>query len=136
MSFEFTKWQGTGNDFVLIDCMQKSEEPYVKAAKEICDRHYGIGADGILLVLPSDKADIRMRIINADGSEAEMCGNGIRCFARYVYEAGHVKGDSFTVETGAGILVPKIIKENDAISMIQVDMGDRKSTRLNSSHRL
>ena len=124
MSFEFTKWQGTGNDFVLIDCMNRSEEPYVAAAQEICDRHYGIGADGILLVLPSDKADIRMRIINADGSEAEMCGNGIRCFARYVYEAGHVTGDAFTVETGAGILVPKIIKENGNISMIEVDMGE------------
>ena len=59
MSFEFTKWQGTGNDFVLIDCMNRSEEPYVAAAQDICDRHYGIGADGILLVLPSDKADIR-----------------------------------------------------------------------------
>ena len=77
-----------------------------------------------MLVLPSDKADIRMRIINADGSEAEMCGNGIRCFARYVYEMGYVKTDEFTVETGAGILVPKIIKENDVISMIQVDMGE------------
>lgn len=127
MSFEFTKWQGTGNDFVLIDCLDKPEDRYAAAAKEICDRHYGIGADGILLVLPSDKADIRMRIINADGSEAEMCGNGIRCFARYVYEAGYVSSDEFTVETGAGILVPKIIKEdgeNGKIAMIQVDMGE------------
>lgn len=127
MSFEFTKCQGTGNDFVLIDCLDKPEDRYAAAAKEICDRHYGIGADGILLVLPSDKADIRMRIINADGSEAEMCGNGIRCFARYVYEAGYVSSDEFTVETGAGILVPKIIKEDGEhgkIAMIQVDMGE------------
>lgn len=127
MGFEFTKWQGTGNDFVLIDCLDKPEDRYAAAAKEICDRHYGIGADGILLVLPSDKADICMRIINADGSEAEMCGNGIRCFARYVYEAGYVSSDEFTVETGAGILVPKIIKadgENEKIAMIQVDMGE------------
>ncbi|MDD3115378.1 MAG: diaminopimelate epimerase [Anaerovibrio sp.] len=124
MTFEFSKWQGTGNDFVLIDCMKQSEEPFVQAAQKICDRHYGIGADGILLVLPSQTADIRMRIINADGSEAEMCGNGIRCFARYVYEAGHVHTQEFTVETGAGILVPKIIKQNGTISMIQVNMGE------------
>lgn len=125
MKFEFSKWQGTGNDFVMADCLKNpAYVATVDCAKEICDRHYGIGADGILLVLPSDKADIRMRIINADGSEAEMCGNGIRCFARYVYEMGYVKSDEFTVETGAGILVPKIIKENNAISMIQVDMGE------------
>lgn len=130
MSFEFTKWQGTGNDFVLIDCLDRTEDAcaaydvYAAAAREICDRHYGVGADGILLALPSDKADVRMRIINADGSEAEMCGNGIRCFARYVYEAGHVSGEEFTVETGAGILMPKIIRENGNISLIRVDMGE------------
>lgn len=125
MKFEFSKWQGTGNDFVMADCLKNPAYiATVDCAKEICDRHYGIGADGILLVLPSDKADIRMRIINADGSEAEMCGNGIRCFASYVYEMGYVKSDEFTVETGAGILVPKIIKENNVIAMIQVDMGE------------
>ena len=68
MEFSFTKWQGTGNDFVMIDCLKEPEADYVSAAVELCDRHYGIGADGILLVLPSDKADIRMQIINADGS--------------------------------------------------------------------
>lgn len=125
MKFNFTKWQGTGNDFVLIDCLQEPEIDYIGAAQELCDRHYGIGGDGILLVLPSDKADICMRIINADGSEAEMCGNGIRCFARYVYEAGHVKSEEFTVETGAGILVPKMIRDGQGqIAMVQVDMGE------------
>lgn len=125
LKMEFTKWQGTGNDFVMVDCLKHPEYiACVEQAKAICDRHYGIGADGILLVLPSDKADICMRIINADGSEAEMCGNGIRCFARYVYEHGYVQGDKFTVETGAGILVPEIIKENGEISMVQVDMGE------------
>ncbi len=125
LKMEFTKWQGTGNDFVMADCLKHPEYiACVEQAKAICDRHYGIGADGILLVLPSDKADICMRIINADGSEAEMCGNGIRCFARYVYEKGYVQGDKFTVETGAGILVPEIIKENGEISMVQVDMGE------------
>ena len=122
MEFSFTKWQGTGNDFVMIDCLKEPEADYVSAAVELCDRHYGIGADGILLVLPSDKADIRMQIINADGSEAEMCGNGIRCFASYVYEKGYVKFEEFTVETGAGILVPKIMEKHGAEAMVKVDM--------------
>ena len=124
MEFSFTKWQGTGNDFVMIDCLKEPEADYVSAAVELCDRHYGIGADGILLVLPSDKADIRMQIINADGSEAEMCGNGIRCFASYVYEKGYVKFEEFTVETGAGILVPKIMEKHGAGAMVKVDMGE------------
>lgn len=124
MEFSFTKWQGTGNDFVMIDCLKEPEADYVSAAVELCDRHYGIGADGILLVLPSDKADIRMQIINADGSEAEMCGNGIRCFASYVYEKGYVKSEEFTVETGAGILVPKIMEKHGAEAMVKVDMGE------------
>ena len=124
MEFSFTKWQGTGNDFVTIDCLKEPEAAYVSAAVELCDRHYGIGADGILLVLPSDKADIRMQIINADGSEAEMCGNGIRCFASYVYEKGYVKFEEFTVETGAGILVPKIMEKHGAEAMVKVDMGE------------
>ena len=124
MEFSFTKWQGTGNDFVMIDCLKEPAADYVSAAVELCDRHYGIGADGILLVLPSDKADIRMQIINADGSEAEMCGNGIRCFASYVYEKGYVKSEEFTVETGAGILVPKIMEKHGAEAMVKVDMGE------------
>ena len=124
MEFSFTKWQGTGNDFVMIDCLKEPEADYVSAAVELCDRQYGIGADGILLVLPSDKADIRMQIINADGSEAEMCGNGIRCFASYVYEKGYVKFEEFTVETGAGILVPKIMEKHGAEAMVKVDMGE------------
>ena len=124
MEFSFTNWQGTGNDFVMIDCLKEPEADYVSAAVELCDRHYGIGADGILLVLPSDKADIRMQIINADGSEAEMCGNGIRCFASYVYEKGYVKFEEFTVETGAGILVPKIMEKHGAEAMVKVDMGE------------
>lgn len=124
MDFNFSKWQGTGNDFVLIDCFKEPQQDYIGAAKALCDRHYGIGGDGILLVLPSDKADFRMRIINADGSEAEMCGNGIRCFARYVYDAGLTSKEEFTVETGAGILVPKMIKEDGAVKLVQVDMGE------------
>ncbi len=125
MKLNFTKWQGCGNDFVLIDCLEKPlEEDYADLAKAICDRHYGIGADGILVVEPSNKADFCMRIINADGSEAEMCGNGIRCFARYLYDYGRTKKQQFTIETGAGILVPELQIEEGRVTGIKVDMGE------------
>lgn len=125
IKFPFTKWQGCGNDFVMIDGFANAiaEEDYAAVSKAACDRHYGIGADGIILLLPSDKADIRMRIINADGSEAEMCGNGIRCFAALAYNLGMVKETEFTVETGAGILVPRM-EETGRKSQVRVDMGE------------
>lgn len=123
MSFSFTKWQGCGNDFVLVDCMKEKIEAYAELTKKVCDRHYGIGADGMILILPSERADFRMRIFNTDGSEAEMCGNGIRCFARCVYEYGLTSKTEFTVETGAGILTPKLILEGDQVKLIRVDMG-------------
>lgn len=121
---KFTKWQGCGNDFVLMDCREQEPADYAALSVRVCDRHYGIGADGILVVLPSDIADFRMRIFNTDGSEAEMCGNGIRCFARYIYDYGLTKKTEFTVETGAGILVPKIILQDGVVAGIQVDMGE------------
>ena len=120
----FTKWQGCGNDFVLLDCLQEDIQDYAALARKVCDRHYGVGADGILVVLPSDKADFRMRIFNTDGSEAEMCGNGIRCFARYLYDFGLTKKASFTVETGAGILVPEIVLADGQVKGVKVDMGE------------
>ena len=121
---KFSKWQGCGNDFVLFDCLDNPLADYSELAKKVCDRHYGIGADGILIVEPSSVADFRMRIINTDGSEAEMCGNGIRCFARYLYDNQLVTKEEFTVETGAGILVPRIIKENNGVIGVRVDMGE------------
>lgn len=124
MRFAFTKWQGCGNDFVLADCFQEKIDNYAALAKEVCDRHYGIGADGLILILPSEKADFRMRIFNADGSEAEMCGNGIRCFARYVYEKKRTQKTEFTVETGAGILVPCLELVNGQVQGVRVDMGE------------
>ncbi|MCI6283130.1 diaminopimelate epimerase [Selenomonas sp.] len=120
----FTKWQGCGNDFVLIDCRAQELADYGAFAQKACDRHDGIGGDGILVVLPSDKADFRMRIFNTDGSEAEMCGNGIRCFARYLYDNGITKKKKFTIETGAGILVPEIIETNGTVTGVRVDMGE------------
>ena len=120
----FTKWQGCGNDFVLVDCHKEPTEDFADLAKRMCDRHYGIGADGVLFVLPSERADFRMRIFNTDGSEAEMCGNGIRCFARYLYDYGLTKKQEFTVETGAGILVPRLHLEDGRVASITVDMGE------------
>ncbi|WP_295713883.1 diaminopimelate epimerase [uncultured Mitsuokella sp.] len=121
---KFSKWQGCGNDFVLIDCFKENVKDLSAFAKKACDRHYGIGGDGVLYVLPSDKADFRMRIFNTDGSEAEMCGNGIRCFARYLYDNGLTDKVEFTVETGAGILVPHLQLENGKVTGVRVDMGE------------
>lgn len=121
---KFSKWQGCGNDFVLINCLQDKVADYAAFAQEVCDRHYGVGADGILVVEPSAKADFRMRIFNTDGSEAEMCGNGIRCFARYLYDFHLTDKKEFTIETGAGVLVPRLIFEGDTVSGVRVDMGE------------
>ena len=86
---KFTKMQGLGNDFVIVDARNLTlPTDLADWSKKLCDRHFGIGADGLMLVLPSECADIRMQILNSDGSEAEMCGNGIRCFAKFVYEEG------------------------------------------------
>ena len=114
---EFEKWQGCGNDFVLIDRRESGSIGGVDV-KTICDRHYGIGADGVIYILPSNVAEARMRIFNADGSEAEMCGNGIRCFARYLLEHGIVEKKIIPIETGAGVLTVELDGEN-----VTVDMG-------------
>lgn len=116
----FTKMQGLGNDFVLIDARESAVD-FAHLAQEVCDRHFGIGADGLMVVLPSEAADCRMRIFNSDGSEPEMCGNGLRCFARFIYEEGIVPKRQMTVETLAGIMVPEILPEDD---LVVVDMGE------------
>ena len=108
---------------------------YQSLAVELCDRHFGVGADGLLLVLPSAQADIRMRIINSDGSEAEMCGNGIRCFARYVYEQGIVPKNVMTIETLAGIMVPRILLDQAGqVAQVEVDMGQPILEKSRHSH--
>ncbi len=122
MKTSFTKWQGCGNDFILLEDMEGRLTAPGELSKRLCDRHFGIGGDGLILLLPSDKADIRMRIYNADGSEAEMCGNGIRCFARLAYERGLVPA-AFTAETGAGILRPEVQLEGGHVTGVRVDMG-------------
>lgn len=121
----YTKMHGLGNDFILfssMDCHDTAD--YTRLAKKLCDRHCGIGADGLIIATTSDVADICMRIINADGSEAEMCGNGIRCFADYVYRRNLVSSKEFTVETLAGIMKPVIQEIDETHSIVRVDMGE------------
>ncbi len=125
----FHKMHGLGNDFVLVEGSEVPEKNYARLARRLCDRNFGIGADGLIIVLPSDRADIRMRIFNADGSEPEMCGNGIRCFAKYVYENGLVERESFKVETLAGIIIPRLEVKDGRVMSVRVDMGKPRLAR-------
>ena len=120
---EFTKAHGLGNDFIIVDCMEGEQYDFNAVAPRVCHRHTGVGADGFLLALPSKTAEVRMRVVNSDGSEAEMCGNGIRCFARYVYEKGIVSQTSFRVETLSGIVVPELVLRDGQVEGVRVDMG-------------
>ena len=135
----FYKVHGLGNDFVLFDGRNDPETDWNALTVRVCDRHIGIGADGTLILLNSDVADVRMRIINADGSEAEMCGNGIRAFARFAFENGVVRGTEFSVETGAGIMKPRVILKDGRVEGVRVDMGmpllDAKDVPVNVENR-
>lgn len=123
MTLPFTKMHGAGNDYVYIDCFANKIGDPVPLAIRLSDRHFGIGGDGIILIQPSDKADARMRMFNADGSESEMCGNGVRCVAKYVYDHGIAKKDTLRIETGRGVLTLKLTVENGKVSLVTVDMG-------------
>jgi len=116
----FIKLQATGNDFVLIDARRMKKHDWSALAKAMCHRHFGVGADGILLILPSKVADFYMRIFNPDGSEAEACGNGLRCAARYTMDNGLAKGSEIKIETPAGIKIARIKGKNN----IQIAMGE------------
>lgn len=118
---QFTKLQGLGNDFVLVDAIGKDRD-WSRMAKTICQLHFGVGADGLLIVLNSEKADFRMRVFNPDGSEAEACGNGLRCFVRYLVAKGLVTGDNYSIETMAGVREARLIHDGTN-SLIQVGMG-------------
>ncbi len=134
---KFTKMQGTGNDYVFVDCFHERVANPAKVAREISDRHFGVGADGLILIGPSKKADAKMRIFNADGSEAEMCGNGIRCVAKYIYEHKLAKPGravlmggkarypaSLKVETKAGILTVGLAVNGKRVEKVCVNMGE------------
>jgi len=121
---------GLGNDFILINLLEEeSSIDYSLLAPKLCHRNFGIGADGIMLIMPSETADIKTRIINSDGSEAEMCGNGIRCFAKFVYEEGIINKNIIEVETLAGTIIPEIILNNNKAASVRVDMGEPKLER-------
>jgi len=119
----FWKYHGIGNDFIVIDNRSGDADAGEKFVKRICDRNFGIGADGVLYIMNADNADIGMKVMNADGSEAEMCGNGIRCVSKHVYDSGIVKKEDFNVSTIAGILGVKIIPDGGKAKLIEVNMG-------------
>lgn len=115
----FTKMHGAGNDFIVMDAYKEAFNLTKEQIKKLCDRHFGIGADQLLVIAPSDKADIKMLIFNADGDEVEMCGNGIRCVADFAHRYFIVKSKEMTIETLAGIMKPVITEQG-----IRVDMGE------------
>lgn len=119
-----TKMHGLGNDYIYVR-PESGEQDWPEVSRRVSDRHFGLGADGLILALTSDVADLRMRMFNADGSEAEMCGNGIRCLAKYAVEEGMVAAESsrLTIETGAGILTLDLYREDGIVTGARVDMG-------------
>lgn len=121
---KFTKMHGTGNDFIIIEDLENKINDDYELAKKLCDRHFGIGGDGILIVRNSKIADIQMVIINSDGSYASMCGNGIRCFAKYVWEKGMVRKDNIDIETGDGVKRAFLKIEDGSVKGITINMGN------------
>lgn len=120
---KFTKMEGCGNDYVYVNLFEEEIENPEKLSIAVSDRHFGIGSDGLITIGPSEKADFRMRIYNADGSEAEMCGNGIRCVAKYVYEHKLTDKTEISVESGAGIKYLKLFITDGRVLSVRVDMG-------------
>jgi diaminopimelate epimerase len=121
----FTKMHGIGNDYVYINCFEEALPADPPAlARVIADRHYGVGGDGLILICPSQVADARMRMFNADGSESEMCGNGVRCVAKYVYDHGISRKPELRIETGNGVLAIGLEINQDKVTRARVDMGE------------
>ena len=121
----FVKMQGIGNDYVYVDCIrQPMPSDIASLATKISDRNFGVGGDGLILICPSDKADARMRMFNNDGSESEMCGNGVRCVAKFVYDHGIAKKTSLAIETGRGVLKLELETAGGKCHQVRVDMGE------------
>jgi len=127
----FSKMHGLGNDYIYIDGIGQDLSPYdlPELSRLLSERHFGIGSDGLILILPSSQADFRMRTFNSDGSEAEMCGNAMRCFAKYVFEHGLTEKTELTVETGAGLIRPRLDVGEGKVRSVRVDMGEPRLTR-------
>ncbi len=119
----FTKMHGLGNDYVYVDCFKEHIEDPAAVARFVSDRHFGIGSDGLIMINPSDKADFEMEMYNADGSRGEMCGNGIRCVAKYVYDYGLTDKTSISIETLGGIKYLDLTVKDGKAELIRVNMG-------------
>ena len=128
-TYEIYKMQGIGNDYVYVNCLQETIENPSELAKKISDRHYGVGSDGLIMINPSDKADFEMEMYNADGSRGEMCGNGIRCVAKYVYDYGLTDKTSISVETLAGIKYLDLTVEDGKLSLSKLIWENRCCVR-------
>jgi len=121
---KFTKMHGAGNDYVYVDCFsEKVPADVVETARRVSDRHFGIGGDGLVLICPSERADARMRMFNADGSESEMCGNASRCVAKYLYDHGIAKKEELRLETGRGVLTLRVEVEKGKVERVRVNMA-------------
>lgn len=127
---KFTKMQGAGNDYVYVNCFDERVDDPAAIAQKVSNRNFGIGSDGLILIMPSSVADVRMRMFNSDGSESEMCGNGIRCVAKYAYDHGIVTRKEITAETGAGILTLQLFTNAaDKVDKVRVNMGEPRLNR-------
>lgn len=120
---KFTKMQGLGNDYVYVNCFKETIENLPEMAKKVSNRNFGIGSDGLIMINPSDVADFEMEMYNADGSRSEMCGNGIRCVGKYVYDYGLTEKEHISVETLAGIKYLDLTVEDGKVKLVKVDMG-------------
>ncbi len=123
MTMKFDKMHGIGNDYVYVDAFREEIADRAKAAVVLSDRHFGIGSDGLILICPSERADFRMEMYNADGSRGKMCGNGIRCVGKYVYDHGMTDKTELRIETDAGDRYLKLFVEGGKVSAVRVDMG-------------
>ncbi|HBA88373.1 MAG TPA: diaminopimelate epimerase [Geobacter sp.] len=127
---KFTKMQGAGNDYVYVNCFEETVQDPATVAIKVSNRNFGIGSDGLILIMPSEVADVRMRMFNSDGSESEMCGNGIRCVAKYAYDHGIVGKKEISAETGAGVLTLQLVTgADDKVAKVRVNMGPPRLTR-------
>ena len=120
---KFTKMQGIGNDYVYVNCFEETVKNPAAVARYVSDRHFGIGSDGLILIKPSDKADCEMDMYNLDGSQGAMCGNGIRCVAKYVYDYGIVKKENISVSTKSGIKYLDLTIRDGKVALVRVNMG-------------
>ena len=120
---KFTKMQGIGNDYVYVNCLEETVENPGEVARKVSDRHFGIGSDGLILIKPSLEADFEMDMYNSDGSQGAMCGNGIRCVAKYVYDYGLTDKNEISIATKSGIKYVKLQVENGKVKTVRVDMG-------------